>query len=193
MAKTANRVTPAEIAALWQNAYERVAATDKTVQALFRGVNIRINLAKALEAAAATAKAFLEGAKAYAGDLSGTDWIGLGAEAIHAITATFGALVEAMLPLDYVACMLLSGHPQGITQQDLQKEIEAFLKNPKAKRLPWYLGVSKSRVGNAADAARTKDWFPQLLERLRKDDWLIESGDRLQFRSRNFQLGLKFD
>jgi len=41
--------------------------------------------------------------------------------------------------MNYVACMLLSTHPDGSAPDQLQREIEAFLKDPKALKLPWYL------------------------------------------------------
>jgi hypothetical protein len=177
---------------LWASAYNVEGRTDKTVQALALGRNFRINIAKALEAACASAKLFLEGVKAHAGLMTTVDWIGLGPEVVHAITAAYGALVESMLPLDYIACVMLSGHPDGVPEKDLRVEVEKFLKNPKAKKLPWYLGISARTVRAAVDATKQADWFPRLLERLRKDDWLVNGDKILKFKSRNMELGIKF-
>lgn len=194
MVDQANRQTQRldQIKQLWTSAYTVEGSADKTVQALALGRNFRINIAKALEAACASAKLFLEGVKAHAGLLTTVDWIGLGPEVVHAITAAYGALVESMLPLDYVACVLLSGHPGGMTGKNLRLEVEEFLKKPKAKNLPWYLGLSARNVRAASEATKQPDWFPRLLERLRKDDWLIIGGDTLKFKSRDMVLGFKF-
>jgi hypothetical protein len=181
-----------EVKKLWAAAYTIQGPTDKTVQALALGRNFRINIAKALEAAYASAKVFLEGVKIHAGLMTTVDWIGLGPEVIHAFTAAYGALVESMLPLDYVACVVLSGYPNGVTEKDLRQEVEKFLKNPKAKKLPWYLGMSERNIRSAADSTKQADWFERLLDRLRKDDWLTVTGATLKFKSRNIELGIKF-
>jgi hypothetical protein len=181
-----------QIKQLWTSAYTVEGRQDKTVQALALGRNFRINVAKAFEAACASAKLFLDGVKAHAGLMTTADWIGVGPEVVHAITAAYGALIETMLPLDYVACVLLSGHPDGLGKEDLRLEVVTFLKNPKAKNLPWYLGMSSSSIRDAIDKTKQADWFERLLDRLRRDDWLIDDGKVLKFKTRNVELGFKF-
>jgi hypothetical protein len=79
---------------------------------------------------------------------------------------------------------MLSGHADGLTEQDLRLDVEKFLKNPKAKKMPWYLGVSARNVRAVIDATKQAEWFPRLLERLREDDWLINGNKILKFKRR---------
>jgi len=181
-----------EIARLWEEAYHTERRHDKTEQALAFGRNFRINIAKALEAAYATTKVIMGAAPLSAGHFAAVDWLGLGGEALHAVTSAFAALVESMLPLNYVACVILSGHPQGLTEDELRTEIVSFLENPKATKLPWYLWMSKSYIRDAKKALKAEGWSSHLLSDLREGDWLIENGSLLKFKPRNFELGFKF-
>jgi hypothetical protein len=181
-----------QVAQLWKDAIiETGGSSDKTVKGLGLGRNFRINVAKALNAAYSTIKVVKEGIKAHAGDLANVDWLGMGSDAIKAITSIYEALVESMPPLEYVACVILSGHVDGVEPGPLRAEIEEFLKDPKSKKLPWYLHMSKGLIQNAQNSAKAKDWFDHLVTDLRKDDWLVESGAILKYKSRNFEFGFK--
>lgn len=180
------------VSQIWAQAYEEEGGPkDKTVQILILGRNIRVNVAKALEAAFSTIKMIPEAVKAHAGQLGAIDWIGLGVEAMNVISSTYAALVESMPALEYVACVVLSGHPQGLEQVQLQAEIENFFKMTGSADLPWYLHLSKARIAEAFNATKSPRWMEHLMDDLHEHDWLNEDGNLLKFKNRNFTWGFK--
>jgi len=167
--------------------------TDKQTQALIGGVNIRLNLAKALKAALETARACISGSKFVASHgtdvLSGLETIDT---AIGAASSVIAAVAEKMSELAYVGCMVLCEHEKGVTEKEFEVALSAFVSSAKDKAFSWYTGLSKKRIDAAAEQLRD-DGVPALLKQLKKDDFVVEKDEKFHFRPRHFTWGFRAD
>jgi hypothetical protein len=182
------------IQALWIKAADRGTPPSEqaTALALGFGVNFRLHLGEALIAAWETAKAVVTGTAAAHAPFAWWAWTETAAEVAAAAHAIFSSLVERMRPIDYITAVVLSAHPEGLTEAQLRKAVEDFLKDPKAAEYAWHLGMNASRVKRAKEVSGTSEWFSDAVKQLQKDDFLVRQGDTLTFKSRNFEVGWKF-
>ncbi len=182
-----------QIAKLWQEAVEPVMPPQEASvgQALAFGVNFRIHVGKAFQAAWKTSKALALAGAAVHGPFSAILWVGVAVEAYGAVTAVFASLVQRMRPIDYVTCAVLAAHPEGRTSDELRADVETFLNNPESVQLGWYLGIDEARLSRAKEVLTAPDWFKKVLETLRTGGFLDEAKDKLRFRSRHVTIGWK--
>jgi hypothetical protein len=174
-----------ELAAAWTESI--VEVPDKQIQALLLGRNVRINVAEAFKAAWTTAKIYLTSKKIIlTGITSPAEVIGITADVYNLIVTTLDALQESMLPLDYTACVVLSSAPDGMTEQEFEQQLTQFLASGEAAGLPWYLGLTSSRLHDAHTAFQVRNGFTRLMDRLWENDWLIEEGGKVKFKPHHF-------
>jgi len=183
------------LAARWRDAARQtpLPAGTGAAQALALGVNFRVNLLKAFEAAWETAKAVIKGtAVAHAPfDIGG--WLDVGIETVGAINAIFASLVQRMRPIDYVTCLVLSNRPDGFSNGQLQEAVKTFLDNPDASHFAWYFALTEDRIRRAREVTEGPNWFQTVLANLRKDNFVEERDGKLIFKSRNFTVGWSGD
>jgi len=184
-----------QIQALWNAAVEPADLEPglSTAQALAFGVNFRIHLGKALIAAWETSKAVVKGTAAAHAPFAWWAWAEVGAEAIAAAHSIFSSLVQRMRPIDYVTSVILSVNPAGLTEAELKTAVEAFLQDPDAVQLSWHFGMSEGLIKRAREVVTFPDWLPDTLKQLQKDDFFVRSGEKLTFKSHNYDIRWKAD
>jgi len=177
-----------KIERLWKEAAR--TEFDQQPQALIGGMNVRLNLAKALEAAVQTAHAVIAAGKALASH--GTDVLSIleaGSSAVAAATAGIAGVAEKMTAVDYIGSMVLSEHPNGKTEQQFDAALREFLGSAAGTSFPWYLGLTKTRLEEASEALE-KDGIKSVLTSLEQADFLIKNGKIYKFKPRHFVWGL---
>jgi hypothetical protein len=183
----------ARLQALWAKAAEPInpQPAQSAAQALAFGVNFRINLVEALRAAWETSKVVVKATAAAHVPFVWTAWLEVAAEAVGAAQAIFSSLVQRMRPIDYITGVILSAHPEGLTEKALQQAVEGFLNDKNASEFAWHFGMNPARVKRAKEVLAAPDWFADVLKQLRKDEFLEQQGDILKFKSRNYEVGWK--
>ncbi len=131
----------------------------------------------------------IKGTAAYHAPFDIGSWLDVGAELVAAINAVFASLVQRMRPIDYVTCVVLAHHSDGLTRDDLQKAVIDFLNDPDASPFAWYFAMTEDRVRRAKEVIESQRWFETVLENLRKDNLFEERENKLVFRSRNLTVG----
>jgi hypothetical protein len=179
------------VRALWEGAALPVDAPSEQASGLALGfrVNFRVNLLKAFQAAWETTRLAISATKVAHAPFDPVGWLEVGAELVSAVEAIFASLVQRMRPIDYVACVVLSNHDDGLQPDGLRAEIERFLADPEPFQFAWYLGMSGELVRRAREVIAGSRWFEQVLEQLRKADFLKEEQGKLWFKPRNFTVG----
>lgn len=162
-------------------------------KAAFRGVNLRLDLLKALQAAWETIKitAKIKLALYTAPDLA--TMLEIGAESISAAQTIFESLVQTMRPIDYVTYVVLAQSPSGMTQAELQAAVNKLLDHKQSlEELSWYLRISPSRFDRASQA-RQGEWMDKVLEKLSEADMIQRFGNQIKFKSHNFKFSWHAD
>jgi hypothetical protein len=182
------------IKALWDQAIEPIGPPQEqtTAQALGFGINFRVDLGRALVAALETGQVVASATAAIHDPMNIFAWFGVGAEFVAACGSIFASLVQRMRPIDYVTCVVLAKHSQGLTKSELQKSVEEFLEDPKSAQFSWYLGLNEGLIRRAREVLAAKDWLSEVLTQLRKEHFLDE-GDAgiLKFKSQHYSIGWK--
>jgi len=163
-------------------------SSDPNTQFLARGRNFRLGVFSAFKAAFHAARAVFEVNKAIVlGEIMPWDVLGIAESTYHAVTNALRALSEAMSPLEYVACVVLASEDVGLTEDQLKKKLDEFLKADPAKqgKRAWYLGLTESRLRDAKDELRSTIPFDTLIGKLQKKNFLVRSGKKWKFRSRH--------
>jgi hypothetical protein len=164
--KMAEKVSPnpIEVAAeellvkSWSNAVERTKVSPSSVEkATVLGVNICVKIPEVFAAAFDTVKA---GGSVVAAIALPVVWPLAVWESYCAARSVFSALVEDMTPLGYVTVVVLATHKEGIEEEGLAKEVEAFVKDPDTGKFSWYLGMSGEKVYTAG-----RDIYPGWIHR----------------------------
>jgi hypothetical protein len=182
--------TREHLTGLWQSevAVEVTPGTAEQAQAI--GRNFRLDLGKALAAVAATATAISTAARAAAWDPIAV--FGLPAAAFAAILAGIAAVCEKMDKAQYVACVVLAEHPEGLTKADFEKNLRKFLDDAKGKSFPWYLGLTEERLNAAVDALGPSNdsRMGDLIKGLEHEKYIEEKDGRFHYAVPNFKLDL---
>lgn len=162
-------------------------------QALAFGVNFRINIIKALQAAWETAEVAIKTIAATHVPFDPVTWLDISAEFFGAAHTIFSSLIQRMSPMDYIACVVLSAHQEGMTEIEFQDALKSFLDHPNQDQFSWYLRLSDDAITRAKDVLRGKNWYQDLLKSLRELKFLNENQGKLKFHSRNYTVGWKGD
>ncbi|WP_271604998.1 hypothetical protein [Bradyrhizobium sp. CCBAU 11434] len=180
-----------------QRAWSGAAITESTPagpeKAAFRGVNLRLDLLKALQATWETIKIATKVKLALytAPDLA--TMLEIGVESISAAHTILESLVQTMRPIDYVTYIVLSQKPAGMTQAELESAVNDLLDHGENRdELSWYLRISADRFARASQARQGK-WMDKVLEKLSDVDMIEREGDLIRFKSRNFKFGWQPD
>ena len=104
------------------------------------------------------------------------------------VVATLDALRESMGGTEYVACVVLSRAEDGIPVGEFKEHLQNFLRPGGAQDLPWYIFISKPMIDELGQILETDEGFDDLLDLLRKKDWIDKEGDTLRFKSRHLVL-----
>jgi len=159
-------------------------------KAAFMGVNLRVNLLKALGATWETATVAIKSAAALHTPFDLAAWLGISVEAISAVRSIYSSLVQYMPPINYVAYVILSKTPQDVPEDDLKTSIEKFLADPSSANFEWYLGMRKGLLNQAKEATKTENWFKTAMNKLEKDEMIKRGGGAVTFVPRNFTFGM---
>jgi hypothetical protein len=180
-------VTLKDLQDVWREAATAEVVADPNTQWLLGGVNLRVDLLKALKAAYLTTTLCLKGKLAIAtGNLGPTEMLALGKLLFDACVTTLDALRERLRNSTYVACVVLAGNQDGLTEVELEREIKAFVDGADAAKLPFYMGFTESYLDEARKEIRSPNAFKVVLDDLRKGKWVTESDGRLFFKERHF-------
>lgn len=175
----------------WEEVAIKEAVKDPNTQALLGGMNVRVNAFKALRAVYLAAKLYLKGKLALATGSHGPEEVAsLGKLLFDLAMTTLDALREQLRKSTYAACVVLSGHPDGLTPSELESELKAFVALADAAKLPFYMGFTESFLSNARKEIESPRAFDVILEDLRKGKWVTESDGRLFFKERHFVWGV---
>lgn len=177
---------------LWEKAAVPEAPPPDQIgaQALAFGVNFRINLREAFKAAWETAQVAVKFTAAIHVPFDPVIWLEVGAEFLSAAQTIFSSLVQRMLPIDYVACVVLA-NSQGMKEIDFQREVVGFLNGANLSDFSWYLGMNDDIVRRAKEVLGNANWFTQVLTRLQQSDFVEDQQGTLKFKSHNFTIGWK--
>jgi hypothetical protein len=164
---------------------------DAEIQALIAGLNFRVDIVKAFKAAWITAKIYFTGQRIMmVGTTNPIEVIGIATDVDNLVVTTLDALRERMLPLEYTACVVLSSSPDGMTEQEFKQRLTEFLVLDEGAELPWYLGLTRGHLQDSLAALQAKDGFINLMNLLRKNDWLLEESGKVKFKPRHYRWGL---
>ncbi len=182
------QATKDRLTTTWRGIAEELPASAEQIQ--FMGFNLRLDLSKAFIAVGATATAIasIEGAAA----LDPISLLKVPASVVAAVSAGIAAVYEKMHPLHYVACIVLAGHPNGLTKDEFEKNLRKFLDDSRNKNLPWYLGLTKTRLTDASAALGEpgKGGMDDLIKGLGQKKYVEETAGRFFHSVRSFKLGL---
>lgn len=177
----------------WSAVFER-SAPDGNVVALFGGANVRLNAVQALKAVYHSTKLYLKfKAIALTGGAVPLEWLGVAADLRGLATATLDALREKLTDVGYAACVVLSAHPDGLTEAEFEGALRRFVDELGWAEQPWYMGFNADRIAEARKALAAPDAMHALVSSLYRDDWLVRDGDRLRLRPRHFAWGFSID
>jgi hypothetical protein len=158
-------------------------------QAPILGVNLRVDLLKALQATWETATVSMEAVAAAHITFDPITWGIIGTEAVGAARTIVAALVQSMSAIDYITYVILSQHPDGMSEDDLAKEVKSFVKQENATKFAFYLGMDGARSRAAADATDAPGWLETTLKKRAKDGMVERPPGRVHAKPRNFTIG----
>lgn len=150
----------------WIAAFERNEVDPSTVaRAQFLGYNICIKIPEVFAAAVDAVKA---GGSVFAAIALPGAWpatVPLAAwESYCATRSVFSALVEKMEPLEYITVAILATHRNGVAEDDLKSDVEAFVKDPNTRTFSWHLGMSEEIVDAARnDISSGSGWITRIV------------------------------
>ena len=171
-----------ELQAVWRAIAD---PRDPAAQALLGGVNLRLNVLKALKTAYLSAKLFFRAKTfAYPGDL-GT-LLGIGKDVFDLVIAALDTVRQKVGKAQYTMAVVLAEQAQPASLDTLQAALEAFLAEDQGKELPWYVGIGRAEIQATRDALNQANAVPALLASL-KEGGLAEQVDGLwRFKPRHF-------
>jgi hypothetical protein len=177
------------IGALWDEAVEELPPENISPAEKQLGFhrNFRIDLLKALRAGA---EAFHTASNA--GHVNPHDPIGIGIvgfQAIMAARAIMASICEAISPINYVTAVTLSRSDKGLRPEELKKQVEDFLTDPKSTHYAWHFGMTEEFAKLASESMKDPKWFDRALASLRENGFVQGAGEILTFKSRNFSIG----
>jgi hypothetical protein len=181
-----------KILTAWTSAGEKI--TDQQTKALFGGVNIRINVRAAFKAVYESAILYFELHAAPVAAAADPGFVlKVGKDVYDIVRATLDALVEKMTALEYTACVVLSRYEDGagVTPEAFEKDLRALLALGTGDEIPWYCGLTRHRLREAKGQLGD---FSQLMDQLRKNDWLTNRSDgTFAFKPRHYVWSAKVD
>jgi hypothetical protein len=190
MANGQNGAVLKNLQGAWKEVVIKEEVKDPNTQALIGGVNLRVNARKALEAVYLTAQLYLKGKLALTTANLGPEEIAdMGKMFFELVATTLDALLETLRDSTYVTCVVLAGHPAGLTPVELEQEVKAFVEGADAAKLPFYMGFTDKFLSNVRNQIGSPRAFGTILEDLRKEKWVTESDGRLFFEERHFVWG----
>jgi hypothetical protein len=173
---------------LWSKAIQ-VVPPDTTKKAPLFGRNFRINVKSALMAVWHTMETVLHTAEAVVEHgANPMSWMRVGVDGIAAGAAVLETVQKSMRPLAYIAAIVLSSDPSGLTQEEFETRLETFLTQNAGAFMPWYLALTTERVAAARKALEDTD-AKSLIQQMLKDKEIERVGDRIQVRDRYFIWG----
>ena len=96
----------------------------------------------------------------------------------RAARSVFSALVENMIPLNYVTAVILSRHKEGTDAATLEKEVNEFLDDPGTMTFGWHLSMTPDKVAQAG-GGRYDGWFADVIPDLESKGFLTRNDTRL--------------
>lgn len=178
----------ARIRKIWEEAVETIPPPPTVAEAPFFGINLRLNVLKALQATLETAKVAVQTLAAAHTTFDPITWLGIGIEAWAAVQTIVASLVQKMRPIDYIAYVMLSRSPDGVAGTALKQSVEEFVRNPELFQFAWHLGMTEAKARQASEVIQQKTWFETTIGKLTDDNMVERRGDLLVFRSRNITL-----
>jgi hypothetical protein len=153
---------------LWEEAVQMDTPPPSAAKAPAGGVNLRLNLLKALKATRESAQVAIETAAAIHTPADFAAWIKIGVEAISAVRSIYSSLVQEMRPIDYVTYVILSKYPNGASKAELESAVVKFLSDPASQNFAWYLGMTDRLIQRAQEPTKFPGWFDLALDKLSK-------------------------
>lgn len=181
-----------QVEQLWSGAVKEMPGDPNTKALGLRG-NFRVNILQAFKAAFYTVKVYVEGKVALATGSIVTPWelAKLVKGGLDAVVATFRTFYESMSEAEYITCIVLSNADAGLTEAELQSQVQAFVDGVQHKEMPFYLGLTDGLVSNAKLAVARNGAMDGIVKELVKRDFVERKGTRIHFKSKHFEWGFK--
>jgi|GEM_PF-2578928 hypothetical protein len=178
----------ARIQKIWNEAVEKISPPPTAAKAPILGINVRLNVMKALQATWETANVAVKAVLAGHTTFDPITWIGIGVEAWGAVQTLIASLVQTMSPINYITYVMLSQSPDGIDEVTLKQSVEQFLRAPELSKFAWHLGMTESIAKRALEATQQPNWIKTTMNKLQTDNMAELSGNLWKFVPRNFTL-----
>jgi len=178
----------ARIRKIWQEAVETIPPRQTVAKAPMFGINLRLNVLKALQATFETAKVSVETLAAAHTTFDPVTWLGISIEAWSAVQTIVASLVQKMRPIDYITYVILSQSPDGVTETVLKQSVEKFVRDPKLFDFTWHLRMTEAKARQASEVIEQPNWLETAVGKLAEENMVERRGDLLVFRSRNITL-----
>lgn len=181
-----------EVEQLWSGVVVEVPADANTKALGLRG-NFRVNVLQAFKAAFHTVKVYLEAKAAMVTGSILTPWelAKLAKGGLDALVATFRAFYESLSEAEYITCIVLSDAGAGLTEAELQSHVQEFVGSLQHTEMPFYLGLTDKFVANAKHALAVPNPMDAIVAELVKRDFVERKGDKVCFKPKHFEWGLK--
>lgn len=180
-----------KVKSLWDDAAKTLPPPQTASKAPAAGVNLRLNLLKALQATWETAELAIDLAKAWHTPADVATWLKIPVDVISAARSIYSSLVQRMRPIDYVTYVILSKSTGGITKAKLREDVTKFLNDSKSQEFAWYFGMREKLLDQARAPTKLEGWFELVLNTLHESDMIDLNADNVTFRPRNFEFGWK--
>ncbi|MBB3545340.1 MULTISPECIES: hypothetical protein [unclassified Rhizobium] len=178
----------ARIREIWKEAAQKIPASPSAAKAPFLGINLRINLIKALQATWETGSVAVKVLAAAHTTFDPVTWLGIGVEAVAAVKTVVAALVQQLSAINYITYVMLAQSPNGVTEATLKQNVEKFVRDPKLFQFAWHLGMTEAKAAQALQVIEQPNWITTTMEKLSSDNMAERRGELWFFQERNFTL-----
>lgn len=160
-----------------------------TERAFGEGVNYRFNLKKGLQAAAQLVTGTSAAAKVIL--------LGPGPETpagIYALYSVWGTALDAvrqqLTDLEYVMCIAVSNHSDGLAVDSLESTVRAFIDSTDPEEASYWISLTEKRMSNARNDLANLD---KTVDTLKKKGLLKEENGTYVIQEKHFSLGFEED
>jgi hypothetical protein len=182
--------TEVEVKRLWEAALAPMpSAAPRAEKGLAFRRNFQFNLKKAVEAGARSVD--LEQTLTHPHPHDATWILHAAYQSVMTVWGVMASLCEAMGPTTYVVAVTLSKAKDGLSEDELKKQVEAFLTNPQETKFAWFYGMTPA-LADRARRGMTPDgkWLATALKEISDEGWITKTDDgKLKCEPKSFKVG----
>jgi hypothetical protein len=167
-----------------RDAWAAVPEPDPNVKVLIGGVNLRLNVVKALKSVYLTAKLAI---KLKGSTVGLADLPGMAKDAFDLVVAGLDSVRQTLSRPVYLIGVVLSGLEGPVTVDELRARLDAFIVEQAEQSFSWYFGIHAADIRETREIlARDPKALEQLLAKLEAEQLATHAGDKWQARPRHF-------